>query len=98
MMPFAPRNDVAADFVDLNDGLAAIVVTGDHASDLQGHGRSAIKDRDGPDSNRGRAQRRTGDELHMTSAPALRVDVASLIDDRPISALQVRVFVLCALI
>src|SRR5262245_63318 len=34
----------------------------------------------------------------MTSAPALRVDVASLIDDRPISALQVRVFVLCALI
>ena len=34
----------------------------------------------------------------MSSAPALRVDVAKLIDDRPISALQVRVFVLCALI
>jgi hypothetical protein len=38
MMPFAPRDDVPADFVDLNDGLAAIVVTGDHASDLQRHG------------------------------------------------------------
>ena len=34
----------------------------------------------------------------MSSAPALRVDVASLIDDRPISALQVRIFVLCALV
>ena len=34
----------------------------------------------------------------MTAAPALRVDVAGLIDDRPVSALQVRVFVLCALI
>jgi AAHS family 4-hydroxybenzoate transporter-like MFS transporter len=32
------------------------------------------------------------------SAPARIVDVASLIDDRPISALQVRVFVLCALV
>jgi len=34
----------------------------------------------------------------MSSAPSLRVDVASLIDDRPISMLQVRIFVLCALV
>ena len=32
----------------------------------------------------------------MSSTTALRVDVASLIDDRPISALQIRIFVLCA--
>ena len=32
----------------------------------------------------------------MSSTPALRVDVASLIDERPISALQIRIFVLCA--
>src|SRR5262245_58991642 len=32
------------------------------------------------------------------TASALRVDVASLIDERPISLLQVRVFVLCALV
>jgi len=30
--------------------------------------------------------------------PLLRVDVASLIDDRPVTALQIRVFVLCALV
>ena len=34
----------------------------------------------------------------MSSASALRVDVASLIDDRPISILQIRIFVLCALV
>jgi AAHS family 4-hydroxybenzoate transporter-like MFS transporter len=34
----------------------------------------------------------------VSAAPALRVDVASLIDDGPVSALQIRVFVLCALI
>jgi AAHS family 4-hydroxybenzoate transporter-like MFS transporter len=34
----------------------------------------------------------------MSAAPATRVDVASLIDEKPVSALQVRVFVLCALI
>jgi AAHS family 4-hydroxybenzoate transporter-like MFS transporter len=32
----------------------------------------------------------------MSSTSAVRVDVASLIDDRPISALQIRIFVLCA--
>ena len=32
----------------------------------------------------------------MSSSPSLRVDVAGLIDDRPISALQIRIFVLCA--
>ena len=34
----------------------------------------------------------------MSSGKAIRVDVASLIDDRPISALQLRVFVFCALV
>jgi AAHS family 4-hydroxybenzoate transporter-like MFS transporter len=33
-----------------------------------------------------------------SSGKAIRVDVASLIDDRPISALQLRVFVFCALV
>src|SRR5258706_5115616 len=34
----------------------------------------------------------------LSSGKAIRVDVASLIDDRPISALQLRVFVFCALV
>ncbi len=34
----------------------------------------------------------------MSATPALRVDVGSLIDDRPISALQIRIFVLCAVV
>lgn len=34
----------------------------------------------------------------MSSSSSLRVDVASLIDDRPVSALQFRVFLLCALV
>src|SRR5215467_2880206 len=34
----------------------------------------------------------------MSSNAALRVDVASLIDDRPIAALQVRVFIFSALV
>ena len=32
----------------------------------------------------------------MSDTPALRVDVTSLIDNRPISTLQIRIFVLCA--
>ena len=32
------------------------------------------------------------------SAPAIAVDVAGLIDSRPISALQIRAFVLCGLV
>jgi len=34
----------------------------------------------------------------VSASPALRVDVAGLIDDRPVSALQFRVFALCALV
>ncbi len=39
-----------------------------------------------------------GDDPLTTSPSAIRVDVASLIDDRPVSALQFRVFMVCALI
>ena len=36
---------------------------------------------------------------HKMMAPVFRdVDVANLIDDRPIAALQIRVFILCALV
>jgi hypothetical protein len=46
MMPFAARDDVPADFVDQDDSLAVLVMTGDHASDLQGHGAFRYGDRD----------------------------------------------------
>src|SRR3954471_8433399 len=100
MVAFPPGSEVVADFIDQHDGFAVVIVAGNHTSNVQGHGRafSAEKFRRRFLYCVSHQSAKYSDARAMISSASREIDVASLFDDRPIGGLQIRVFVLCALV